>query len=125
MREGWTGRYDGSPMGNPRPLTDRFWEKVDKRGPDECWEWTAGRATSTLWTKGKPKFDYGIFHRGSEDEYQAVQAHRMSWELHNGSIPDSLFVCHTCDNPPCVNPGHLFLGTHLDNMRDRKAKGRY
>jgi hypothetical protein len=87
----------------------RFWSKVDKSG--ECWVWTA---------KALCENGYGRFYVGKKP----LRAHRYSWELANGPITDGLFVCHRCDNPPCVNPAHLFLGTHQDNMQDMVAKGR-
>lgn len=78
---------------------------------DTCWLWTGAT---------QKKFGYGlILHQG-----RCILAHRLSWEAHNGPITNGLHVCHHCDNPPCVNPAHLFLGTCLDNMRDRDAKGR-
>jgi hypothetical protein len=89
-----------------------FWPRVDmSAGPYGCWPWTGGK-----------KHDgYGILRIFGRHE----GAHRASWILTNGPIDDaSIFVCHRCDNPPCVNPAHLFLGTHLDNMRDMIRKGR-
>lgn len=83
----------------------RFWDKVDIKEPDDCWEWQAG-------FNGR----YGSFNNG--------YAHRFSWELHNSKIPDGMYICHTCDNPKCVNPNHLFAGTQKDNMQDMVKKGR-
>ena len=91
---------------------ERFWRKVVKTD-DGCWIWTAARS---------PR-GYGAFGRGSR-EARVILAHRFSWEQANGPIPDGLCVLHRCDNPPCVNPAHLFLGTRTDNNRDMHAKGR-
>lgn len=97
----------------------RFWPKVNKDGPvpphmphlGKCWVWTAavfkGTGYGMLGVAGKSKL-----------------AHRLSWEIFNGPIVGGLFVLHACDNPPCVNPAHLRLGTQRDNRLDCKAKGR-
>jgi hypothetical protein len=92
------------------PPESRFWSKVDIRAADDCWPW---RGTTT------GKTGYGRAWRGPG----WAAAHRLAWELTHGSTPDG-FVCHKCDNPPCCNPAHLFVGTHTDNMRDMFAKGR-
>lgn len=94
-----------------RPVAERFWSHVDIGSPDECWEWQAYRDHR----------GYGTFGFAAGD---TRWAHRVAWELTNGPIPDGMLACHRCDNPPCCNPGHLFLGSYADNNSDAKAKGR-
>lgn len=90
----------------------RFWSKVRVGKPNECWEWTGARNRT----------DYGKFKVRS---YQLELAPRLAWQLGTTEqIPPRLHCCHTCDNPPCCNPAHLFIGTNADNMRDKIAKGR-
>lgn len=91
-----------------------FWPRVEKT--ESCWLWTASRNA----------MGYGQFRVGSKTDRSSrcALAHRVAWELVNGAVPAGLCVLHRCDNPRCVNPAHLFLGTRTDNSRDKVAKGR-
>lgn len=91
------------------PIEERFWAKVNKT--ETCW----------LWTGAKQRLGYGHISIGND---RFTSAHRLAYELANGPIPDGLFACHRCDNPACVRPDHLFLGTQQDNLRDAWRKGR-
>lgn len=97
-------------------LIARFWSKVDKNGPTmphmdtPCW----------VWSPGKNQDGYGLFYANGI----TLRAHRYAYILKNGSIPEGMLACHKCDNPPCVNPDHLFLGTEKDNAIDAVKKGR-
>lgn len=94
-----------------KSYAELFWEKVKKGSENECW----------LWTGVITKDGYGKVKILGKD----WPAHRVSWILHNGGIPDGLWVLHRCDIPGCVNPAHLFLGTNSDNINDAIKKGRY
>lgn len=90
---------------------DYFWSRIDRRTPDGCWAWKKGRTSA----------GYGHLSWGGRILY----AHRIAWELHHGKeIPPRMCVLHSCDYPPCCNPGHLFLGSKVDNTLDMMKKGR-
>lgn len=106
MNKSWSNRNQNN------GLTDleRFWEKVEIVGVDDCWEWQGHK---------NPR-GYGHF----SIKHQMVKAHRYSWTIQNGEIPAGMVICHRCDNPPCVNPNHLFMATQEDNVHDMENKGR-
>lgn len=96
-----------------RTLADRYWSRVVRGAEGECWGWDGANSRG-----------YGILSNPLGHPHPPLRATRVSWEIHNGPIPDGMLVCHRCDNPPCSNPDHLFLGTHTENMRDMIRKGR-
>lgn len=102
-------------MAKQMPLIERFFQKVDKSGDDkfpDCWIWKGGRTSK----------DYGSFAYYTKKP--AIGAHVSSHLFHIGEVPKGMFVCHRCDNPPCVNPKHLFLDTNSGNMKDMFKKDR-
>lgn len=103
-------------------IEERFWSKVDKNGPTmphmktPCWIYTG-------FAHPLPR-NYGMFTINRNKKRQSIRAHRFSWSLRHGPIPEGILICHECDNPPCVNDEHLFSGTSLDNGRDMAMKKR-
>jgi hypothetical protein len=91
----------------------KFWSRVDKKSTDECW----------LWTGSFDKDGYGQMRDGIRKIQD--RGHKFSYRLHFGEIPVGMCICHKCDNPSCVNPDHLFLGSHRANQDDKMAKNRH
>lgn len=87
----------------------KFWMRVLRPSPDSCWEWQGGHSHGygSVWWQGRSR-----------------HAHRVAWTLARGPVPDGMGVLHHCDNPPCCNPAHLYLGTDVENARDRVERGR-
>jgi hypothetical protein len=99
----------GKTLKNREKLLKRFWPKVDIKGDDKCWNWKGFIGSN----------GYGLFWiKGSE----MIYAHRVSYVIRKGIIPDGMLILHKCDNPSCVNPEHLYCGTQLDNMNDRDER---
>ena len=98
-------------MGRPTKQAQKFWSNVDRGSKNNCWKWIGGYSGNGY---GKVTIN--------KRQYRAPRA---AYELTYGPIPEGLQVLHECDNPQCVNPAHLRLGTHADNMADKMAKGRH
>lgn len=92
-------------------IIDKFYSRIEFRDNSDCWWWTGPKTPS----------GYGCFAPKHKVMYST---HRLAWEINKGPIPTGMHICHICDNPPCVNPDHLFIGTNQDNVNDRVAKGR-
>lgn len=96
--------------GRPQNTPSKFWSRVSRGLPDECWNWLGAKSRGGY---GNVRFQNKFY-----------RAHRLAYELENGPFGDGLLVCHRCDNPLCCNPNHLFLGTPKDNVLDAVGKRR-
>lgn len=92
----------------------RFWRYVDVKSPDKCWEWIGAKRQNGYGQLGVEKADC--------DGLTTIAAHRLSYIIANGSIPDNMQINHTCDNKSCVNPAHLYAGSQAQNMHDRAKR---
>jgi hypothetical protein len=107
----FVGNQKASDMCEEHTLLKRFWNNVDIKSVDECWEWQGSKTSN----------NYGVIYWNGKVSY----AHRLSLEFSGEEIPSRYHACHRCDNPPCVNPKHLFVGSPRDNMLDKVSKGRH
>ena len=97
------------------PVPGRWWQKVDRGTDAECWPWIASRDPD----------GYGRFQVPTPTGQRHIRAHRFGYEMLVGPVPKGMVVCHQCDNPPCCNPAHLFIGTPRDNNNDKVSKDRH
>lgn len=102
-----------------RDPVERFWSYVDRSaGPEKCWPWAGA-------LEGSGYGSFGVQKLKATKRAMTMKSHRLAWELTNSLIPEGIQVLHSCDNRPCCNPSHLFLGTNDDNVADKMAKGRH
>lgn len=102
-------------MGSSAVVRERFWSKVKKGHPDDCWNWTG-----QFFKRG----GYGRFSITENGRNVRLRANRVAYYFSTGNYSEDLYVCHSCDNPKCCNPKHFFLGTHPQNQQDKVEKGR-
>lgn len=115
LRKAGTVEMERIKRSEPERRAAKFWSLVGVRGDDDCW----------LWTLGGTKEGYGKWRWPIDGQPDMRSTHRIAYLIHSGKNPGDLMVLHKCDNPPCCNPKHLFLGTADDNMKDKIAKGRH
>lgn len=103
-------------------VLERLWKRSTVDSHSGCWEWQGKRKKST--PKSPHMLEYGVIVITKDGKKSSLSTHRLSYYLHNGDIPDGMFVLHKCDNPACWNPEHLYLGTHGRNMQDITDRNR-